>query len=219
MNRWVRVVMAMLVTAVLAAGCGDGSLSRSRGDTTAPATSSQPITATQIDSLVVPVEQVPGGLHSAGVDEEPKSYPRDPLDACHIADTPSDDVELFGSGTTAFRNVFYSGVGNLFVRQVIAVYPGSREASTVLQRLADGLQTCKTAGNSEVSIDSITPNSVAWHARGFSPVKGMEETSYAAEGRVVKNVVFRVTVGHFDDPRPVAAAVANQISANINDVG
>lgn len=218
MTRGAGVVAAVAVAGVAAlVACGKGSVTESHGDTTTAVPLSKSVTASEIESLVVPVDQVPGGLHNSGDVKQPQSYPSQPANACSLAYAPADDATVFGGDTTGFRAVRYSGPGNLAVVQAIGVYRDNANPSAIFQRLANGLNTCKTNGDG-VSVDTVTPTSAAWHTQGFSPVKGMEETSFAAQERVVKNVLFRVDVEHFDNPQQVAASISDQIAAKINNV-
>lgn len=210
MNRWVRVVVAMTGAAALAAGCGNGSISQSRSDTTTSVPAGQSVKAAEIDSLVTPIEQVPGGLHNNVVEKQPQPNPPDSSHTCHAAYTGLGDT-----APNAFRKVYYSGLGNLYVVQTIGVYADPSAADAVFHHLTDELSRCKAKGNG-VSVDSIAPARAVWHVRGFSPVKGAEETLFATDARTAKNVVFSVTAEHFDNAQQSAASVADRIAAKID---
>jgi hypothetical protein len=175
------------------------------------------VDAKEIDSLVVPMDQVPGtgdSLRHSTVDSHPLSSPL-PTDRCMLAKLPAGHVALVGNNTIAFRNVNYSGFSNVYVAQAIGIYADVSSVNTVFQQLINGLQACKSEGG-EISVDSIAPDSATWHAHAFSPVKGTDETSFATEARAVKNVMFTVTAGHFDNSQQIAASTADQIAAEIN---
>ncbi|MCV7033340.1 sensor domain-containing protein [Mycobacterium heckeshornense] len=216
MLRWTRTAVAVGVAAVLV-GCSKGSIIESRGDTTTPAPVGQPVDAKEIDSLVVPMDQVPGtgdSLRHSTVDSHPLSSPS-PAGSCLLAKLPAGHVAVFGNDTIAFRNMNYVGFSNVYVAQAIGIYADVSNANTVFEQLINGLQACKSDGG-EVSVDSIAPNRAMWHAHAFSPVKGTDETSFATDARTVKNVVFTVTAGHFDNSQQIAASTADQIAAKIN---
>lgn len=199
-------LVAVAVAVGLVAACGNGPISESHGDTsTTPASIGRPVAAKEIDSLVIPVEQVPGGLHAESVENQPR---QESSDDCFVAYSGVDSISPI-----AFRSVRYSGMGNLYVLQSVGIYLDNADAGAVFQRLTNRLRGCSPESGGA----SITPTEASWHAQGFSPVKGAQETSKAADERVVKNVVFSVVSGHFDNAEQTAASIADQIEAKINN--
>lgn len=212
MRHQVRPAITAVVAAVLVAGCSQGSISASRGDTTTPAPAGQPVSAQTIDSLIIPVEQVPGGLHDDLVDNQPA--PPASSDDCQPNYTSIGHI-----APLAYRSVHYSGLSNRAIVQTIEIYPNPADAAVVFGHLTDQLSGCK--GGGEVSVDAATATAASWHAQGFSPSSGVQETTYATDARIAKNVVFSVTAQHFSEApqesRHAAASVADQIAAKINN--
>lgn len=218
--------MAIAVAGVVAlAACDEGSVGRSRGETTTPAASGRPVAVSEIESLVVPLDQIPGvgdslNRSDSTAEKQPSTTPSSSDNETHSGDCAFaslsiGDEKIFGRNSIAFRGVHYSGFSNVYVEQAIGVYANKAEASAVFKRLADKVNTCKPASG-DMTVDSIAPSSASWHVRGFSPVKGTDETSRAGEDRTIGNVVFRVAVGHFDNSSQIAASVADLIAAKIN---
>lgn len=217
-----RLVRAGLVAVVFGAlvGCGQGSMSKSHGDDTpSPAPVGPSVTAAQVDSLLVPADQLPGGLHGGGVGKQPQSYPPGPKDPCYLADAAADDVALFGSDLIAFRNVRYSGPGNVYVDQAIGVYKSNSVADAAFSRLVDSLHSCQSGSSSSPAFTNLTRSSASWQSAESSTRSSGEAESIPTgdEGRSAKNVLIRVSVGHFADSPHIAASVADQIVAKINN--
>jgi len=185
--------------ALIVVGCGQGSSATS---TASP--SPVPVPVSKIDSLIVAIGQIPGGLDSDGGGvtsaAQDKSDPACPLPGL--------------GNPSALRSARYSGVGNLFVVQEVAIYPDAASAHAALQPVIDGLNSCKGKAGAP-AVDQSTAAEVSWHAQGFSPVSGETSTTYAADTRVVNNVVLKVTAGLFDNPQQVAASVADKIAAKV----
>lgn len=222
MIRWARTAVAV-AAAIALVGCGKGPLTQSHGDTTTSGPVGKPMDAKEIDSLVVPMDQIPGvgdSLRHSTVNKQPStSQPADhgpnPGSPCTLANLAPDDIAIFGNNPITFRSVNYSGFSNVDVIQAIGIYADTSDAGAVFQHLTTRLKPCQSEGG-ETSVDSISPTSATWHERGFSPVKGADETSSATNARVVKNVVFCVTAGHFDNAEQIASSVADQIADKIN---
>lgn len=203
--------LATFGTAMILAACTTKIESPSYGDTPAPPGPGQPVAATEIDALTVPIEQVTingqpwDTLHGDGVATQPRPDQSDP--DCRLPE--------IGSETLAFREVRYSDVGNTYVLQRIGIYSDRAKATEGFQPVLDAVNSCE---NPDRMIDSATSESAAWHEKGFSAVSGPDAMLYATTARAVKNVVFEVTVGHREDGPQIATSVADQITANVNQV-
>jgi PknH-like extracellular domain len=215
MNSQVRSTIVAVGLAILATGCGRDAISEPRGVPTRPTSLGQPVAAQAIDSLIIPVEQVPGGLHDNHVDKQP-TPDSGSSDFCRHVYTSTGHP-----GAIAYRGVHYSGPSNIGIVQTVEIYSTPADAVAAFRRLADRLNECKSQGGDPVSIDAITPAEAIWHEQGFSPSKGSQETMFATDVRTAKNVVFAATPVHFSDSptesRQVANSVADQIATKIEN--
>ena len=191
------------VVALLLSAFGNGSVARSHAD---PAGAERLVNADEIDSLMVPVEQMPGDLRPAFAGQPGSPEPIH-NDECYFMDTAPSDAEFFGSNTVAFRDVSYNAV-NSAVHQDIGIYADDASASATFQRISEGVQTCLRSRNSDTAA-SINETGIAW--------SGLDNPYAAVDIRTAKNVVFSVTVSQLEDAQHVAASVADKIAAKINN--
>ncbi len=198
--RWTTVVAGVVVLAA----CGIDGTPVSAGQPSAPAPTAPAVAPDRIDALVVPLTAVPGELHPAGTATSPQVRAG--------ASCAGDDATWFGAASLAFRNVRYSGLGNLYGAQAIGVYSSAEEAAAVFRAAAQRLQSC---GGDPVSVDALSADRATWHVTGTSAVSGHTGTMAGYSAGVVDNVVFRVGAGLFDDPAAVANSVAGGIVANV----
>ena len=209
MRRYVRWTLTWTSVAVLAAACGVNSAGQSRGEPTTTSNAGPAVSASRIDSLVVPVDQVPGGLHAAGSSSAPEA---DRFEPC-VNGAVGDDAPF--SGAIAFRSVRYSSVGNRYIVQSVAIYSSAGDAAAAFQSLGTQVDACRGAGDGSVVVDSVSADRAGWHVTGTSPVSGAAGTLGAVQAGVLENIVFRVAAGIFDDPIQIAAAIADQIAGNV----
>ena len=227
MKRAARVLIAVIGAATIA-GCGQGSAEQS-GNATAPPQPDRAVAAADIGSLVVPVDRLPlggEGMTTTETEDQPVApHPpgpgvSEPGDPCHLPYVRAGSVELFGDDTLAFRNVRYSGSGNIHVIQAIGIYPDNAAAAGVLSRLADGLSNCRAATGSFPSA-TITPTVVFWATMATSSRGGSGDARTDICGdtaRVERNVVIRVSTCQMDSAPQVAAQLADQIVANVKKI-
>ncbi len=167
------------------------------------------VSPTDIDTLIVPIDQITPRMDNTTVQNVPAPSPAtaqgapSPADPCYFDALRPDAAELFGTGVQAFRDVNYSGVSNIFVKQAIAVYPDAAAAAAVVGRLTDGLSACRASGG--VTIGNLGPAGASWSG-----------SICADEARAVRNVAIRVQACHMDSPAGVASTVADAISAKVN---
>jgi len=190
-----RTVAVTIFVAALTAACGSG---QSGGQPT-PAPGPV-VTADQIDELVVPAEQLPGALHPDRVPAPAAGQ----VGKCPYA--PGDTAALFAPGSLALRTVRYTGAGNVFVDQVVGVYPSNDAARAAFIALTDTVRSCQSQSL------TVEPDRVTWQVLRSSQVSGTAEP-YATDARVAENVVFVVDVGMLSPQ--VGASVADAIEGKI----
>ena len=179
------------------------------GTSTAEPTSG--VSPAEIDSLIVPIDQITPRMDNTSVRQDPTPSPPpakggpNPADSCYFDALQPDAAELFGTGLQTFRDVNYSGVGNIFVNQAIGVYPDATAAAGVVGRLTNGLSACRASGPAGLTIGNLGSVRAAWSG-----------SICADEARAVRNVVIRVQACHMDNPAGVVAAVAEAVSAKVN---
>ncbi len=166
-----------------------------------------------IDALIVPIDQVTPRMDHTTVRQAPspplateKGGPN-PADPCFYDALAPDAAELFGNGLQAFRDVYYSGAGNVLINQAVGVYPDAAAAAAVVGRFTDGLSTCRATGPAGLNVGNLGPTNAAWSG-----------SICADEVRAVRNVVIRVQGCHMDRPGDAVASVADAISAKVNSV-
>jgi hypothetical protein len=170
------------------------------------------VAPTVIDTLIVPIDQVTPRMDYTTVRKAPSPAPApaaggpDPTDPCYIDALQPDAAEVFGTGLQAFRDVNYSGAGNVLVNQAIGVYPDATTAAAVVGRLTDGLSACRASTPAGLSIGTLSPAGAAWSG-----------SICADEARVVRNVAIRVQACHMDSPAAVVSSVADAISARVDN--
>jgi hypothetical protein len=170
------------------------------------------VTPDAIDTLIVPIGQITPRMDYTTVQEGPSPSPPaaqggpNPSDSCYFDALQPDAAELFGTGLQAFRDVNYSGVGNILVNQAIGVYPDAAAATAVVGRLTDGLSACRASAPAGLTIGALSPAGAAWSG-----------SICADEARAVRNVAIRVQACHMDSPAAVAASVADAISARVDN--
>jgi hypothetical protein len=180
----------------------------------------QPFPADQIDHLPVAIEQAPLVGDSINRDYPPataqaaQSYPTDAGGPCGQLNGANDDVAAFGPDTLAFRSTRYSGFSNVHVDQAIGVYPDVAHAQARFAKLVDAANACKAAGG-PTAIATVAPNVVVWQTPSGSGDAG--PTLQADQARLVQNVVARVNVAQFERSPEIAANIADQIAAKINN--
>ena len=164
-----------------------------------------------IDTLIVPIDQITPRMDHTTVNSSPTASPPvasggpNPTDPCYFDALQPDAAELFGTDLQAFRDVNYSGVGNILVNQAVAVYPDAATAATVIARLTGGLSSCKASSPAGLSVSNLSLAGAAWSG-----------SICADEARAVRNVAIRVQVCHMGGPAAVAASVADAITAKVN---
>ena len=160
-----------------------------------------------IDSLVVPIDQITPRMDYASVEQAPapSATTANPTDPCYVDTLRPDAAEIFGTGFQAFRDVNYSGVGNILVNQAVAVYPDDAAAAAVVRRLTDGVSACRASGPAGLTVANLSPAGASWAG-----------SICADEARAVRNVAIRVQACHMDSPAGVASTVAGAISAKVN---
>lgn len=169
------------------------------------------VSPADIDSLIVPIDQITPRMDNTGVQKVPAPSPAtaqggpNPTDPCYVNALRPNAAEVFGTGVQAFRDVNYSGVSNIFVNQAIGVYPDAAAAAAVVGRVTDGLAACRASGLGGLNIGNVSPAGAAWSG-----------SICADEARAVRNVVIRVQACHMDGPAALASTVADAISAKIN---
>jgi hypothetical protein len=152
------------------------------------------------------------GLHAGEVLKVPRS---DPVESCE--GTPADSPASWGS-TVAFRDVRYSGAGNIYVAQAIGVYDSPDEANSIFEKLRSRLRSCQQQPDG-IAVDGIYDKRALWHVDGFSAVTGATGLMQANQIRVADNVVFRVTVGIVDGATNIADSVADSIDFHVRLIG
>jgi len=197
--------LAQLTVIVTAAACAVTATGLSSAD---PAANVSPA---QIDSLVVPIDQIVPRMDYTTVSKVPAPSPAtpqgapSPADPCYLDALRPGAAELFGTGVQAFRDVNYSGVSNILVNQAIGVYADSAAAAAVVGRLTEGLSACRASGRDGLNIGRMSPAGASWSG-----------SICGDEARAVRNVVIRVQACHMDNPAGLASSVADAISAKVD---
>ena len=191
----------------LTAACGIAAAGTSIA---APTTAG--VSPADIDTLIVPIDQITPRMDNTAVQKAPEPSPSaanggpSPTDPCYVEGLKPDAAELFGTGAQAFRDVNYSGVGNIFVNQAIGVYQDAAAAAAVVGRLTDGLSTCRASGPAGLAIGNLSPAAASWSG-----------SICGNEIRAVRNVVIRVQACHMGGAAGVAARATDAISAKVNN--
>lgn len=180
----------------------------------------QPFPGDQIDHLPVSMEQVPlvgdtiNRDYPPATAQAPKAYPAEAGGLCGQLNGANDDVAVFGPDTLAFRSTRYSGFSNVHVDQAIGVYPDVAHAQARFAKLVDAANACKAAGG-PTAVATADPTVLVWQTPSGSADAG--PTLHAEQARLVQNVVVRVNVAQFDRSPEIAANIADQIAAKINN--
>ena len=163
-----------------------------------------------IDTLILPIDQAKPRMDYTTVAQAPspststdKGGPN-PAAPCYYDALQPDAAELFGGGLQAFRDVRYTGAGNVFINQAIGVYPDAAAAAAVVGRFTDGLSACRASAPAGLTVGSLDPAGAAWWG-----------SICADEVRAVRNVVIRVQACHMNDPAGDVASVVDAISAKV----
>ena len=195
---------ARLAAMGIIAACGMTAAGLSSAD---PAANVSPA---DIDTLIVPIDQIVPRMDNTTVNTVPAPSPAtpqgapNPADPCYVDALRPDAAALFGTGVQAFRDVNYSGVSNILVNQAIGVYADSAAAAAVVGRLTEGLSACRASGRDGLNIGRMSPAGASWSG-----------SICGDEARAVRNVVIRVQACHMDNPAGLASSVADAISAKV----
>lgn len=193
-----------LAAAGVIAACGIAAAGMSTAEPTAG------VSPGAIDTLIVPMDQLKPRMDYTSVKQAPSPSPSadkggpNPADPCYVDALPPDAAELFGTDIQAFREVNSTGAGNVFVNQVIGVYPDSAAAAAVVSRFTDGLSVCRASAPAGLTVDNLGPAGAAWSG-----------SICADEILAVRNVVIRVQACNMNNPAGDVASVADAIGAKV----
>ncbi|OHU96886.1 hypothetical protein BKN37_22600 [Mycobacterium talmoniae] len=197
-------------------------MAESHGDTTTTPPARQSVTASEIESLPVPFDDVKAmagdELQHSNITREPTDYAAmSPTSPCFLPDSGTADVAVFGHEPLAFRNVMYTGFSNVFAEQALAVYASESVAKDKFTRFVQGLHTCAASHPAGMDTPSSTVNTATWQ-RHLSGVNLDPATDMCAEGvKQVQNVMFRVTSCRLDNDAAIAAMMTDRITEKINN--
>ncbi|OHT89064.1 sensor domain-containing protein [Mycobacteroides saopaulense] len=214
MNRVGIGVLTFVFVVIAVAGCGAGrtTVATSTADPGAPP--SIPVTAQQIDSLLLPLDEI-NRLTGAGLTavDPKKDRPADaaqsaseqPSAPCFVVDAGTGDVATYGRDWTAFRSVYSTAGRNSGIVQNIGVYPSDSAARAAFDRWVKSVTACKNSGAESGMQLAVSPDAVDYsHSYTYGDL--------ATSGRIVGSVLITVDVS---PDQAWSSPVADKIAAKL----
>lgn len=214
MNRVGIGVVALVFVVVTVAGCGGNRTTVATSTADPGALPSPLVTAQQIDSLLLPLDEI-NHLTGAGLTsvdpkkdrpaDAAKSPSEQPGAPCFVVDAGTADVATYSTDWTAFRSVYSTAGRGSGVLQSIGVYPSESVARAVFDRWTKSVTACKTSGSESGMQLRVSPDAVDYsHTYTYGDL--------ATSGRLVGNVLIAVDVS---PDQAWSSPVADKIAAKL----